>query len=268
MARILIIDDTKNIRKTVELALKGAGYETQTANDGRAGLELFGDGAAWDLTLVDQQMPELNGDEFVIAARKRDPLARIVMMTAFATPELAAQVIGSGALDFLRKPFTLDTLRDAVKVALSHPRIAESIAESVGGFDPDPALPRPGDADFVMPRLSYRINGFTFWPLAASQTGSHPPGFTLGRLFQVHAPGGGWSSCFAAITPHVRAQIEGEIGRAIPDDDAAWDKLCGQTLLALLSKAPQTPPEVLPVFEVPPSRGGRNGVSWGAFFGG
>lgn len=264
MARILIIDDTKNIRKTVELALKGAGYEVQTANDGRAGLELFGDGANWDLTLVDQQMPELNGDEFVVEARKRDPLARIVMMTAFATPELAAQVMGSGALDFLRKPFTLDTLRDAVKVALSHPRIAESVGE----FDPDPALPQPGEEGYVMPRLSYRINGFTFWPLAVSQTGAPAPGFALGRLFQVHAPGGGWSSCFAGITPHVRAQIESEIGRAIPDDDAAWDRLCGQTLLALLSQKPQVPPDVLPVFEVPPSRASRSGVSWGAFFGG
>ncbi|PQV62795.1 Response regulator receiver domain-containing protein [Abditibacterium utsteinense] len=253
MAHILIIDDTQNIRKMVALTLNKANRQTQTAANGREGLEVFGDGQKWDLTLVDQQMPELQGDGFIIEARKRDPLARIVMMTAFATPELAAGVIGSGALDFLRKPFTTDTLRAAVEVALSHPR--HSAPDST--FDPDPTLPKPGEANFVMPSRSYRMNGFSFWSLQAPPSEGIAPNFALGRLFQVRAPEGGFSSCFVGVTPHIRAQIENEHAGAVADDDPFWDKVCGQTLLGFLAEKAQTPLDVLPVYDVPTARRGR-----------
>ncbi len=283
MAKILIIDDTKNIRKMVAMALTQSGHEVKDAENGQLGLQLFGDGAGWDLTLVDQQMPEMAGDEFIVAARKRDPLARIVMMTAFATPELAAQVIQSGALDFLRKPFGIDVLRAAVEVALSHPRQSAQAAgtgegEAEAEFDPNIALPQPGEAGYAMPRISWRMNGFSFWPLPASQTGAHPQGFELGRLFQVREPQNVFTSCFMGITPHIRQQIEREVEHEIAADDPFWDKLCGQTLLRFLSDKAQTPPDVLPVYEVPAGmsagasastrRTGRGGlVTWGGFFG-
>ncbi len=261
MANILIVDDTKNIRKMVALTLSQAGHRTDDAADGAQGLALFGEGAAWDLTLVDQQMPQVSGEEFVVEARRRDPMARIVMMTAFATPQLAAQVIQSGALDFLRKPFTTDVLRGAVEVALSQPRQIAPLS----AFDPNPTLAQPGQQGYTMPRISWRMNGFSFWPLGAPQTGAHPTGFALGRLFQVNAPDGTHSSCFAGVTPHVREQIER--GRAIQDDDPFWDKVCGQTLLQFLAQHAQTPPDVLPVYEVPTSRESKSGlVTWGAFF--
>ena len=264
MAQILLIDDTKNIRKMVALTLTQAGHSVESAEDGREGLHAFADGARWDLTLVDQQMPHLQGDEFVVEARKRDPMARIVMMTAFATPQLAAQVMQTGALDFLRKPFTTDVLRGAVEVALVHPR---QIAPS--NFDPNPNLPKPGQVGYVIPAISWRMNGFSFWPLGAAQTGAHPQSFALGRLFQVRAPDGDFSSCFVGVTPHVRAQIEGEVGHVIGDDDGFWNKVCGQTLLQFLAERAQTPPDVLPVYEVPTDAGReRSGaVTWGAFFG-
>lgn len=265
MAKILIVDDSKNICKMVMLTLAHVGHEVQSTQDPVEGLTLFGDGSGWDLTIVDQQMPGVQGEEFIAQARQRDPMARIVMMTAFATPLLAAQVIQGGALDFLGKPFSADVLRQTVLTALSHPRHASSDTP----FDPNTPLPQPGEDGYRMPGISWRINGFSFWPL------SHPPeqslasGFELGRLFQVRGPHDDFTSCFVGLTPHVRAQIESEIGHSLAEDNPFWNKVCGETLLQFLRKNAQTPPSVLPVYErllLPDTRRGGF-VTWGAFFG-
>lgn len=55
--RILIIDDEENIRRVMRLTLEAAGYEANEASDGVRGLELYGDGAAWDAVLLDQKCP-------------------------------------------------------------------------------------------------------------------------------------------------------------------------------------------------------------------
>jgi two-component system response regulator AtoC len=124
MSQILVIDDTKNIRKMIKLTLAQVGYDIAEAEDGSQGLERFGNGAGWDLTLIDQRMPTMEGIEVVREARRRDPAARLIMMTAFASSELAAQVLRLGALDFLRKPFSTANLRGAVQTALQLERKA------------------------------------------------------------------------------------------------------------------------------------------------
>ena len=269
MAQILVIDDTKNIRKMVELTLCAQGHEITLAENGALGLEQWGDGTRFDLTLVDQQMPELTGDAFVIEACRRNPIARIVMMTAFATPELASTVMQNGALDFLRKPFTTETLRDTVKVALEKLRVGDDS----GAFVPEQKLARPGQPGYKMPGTSWRMNGFTFWLAEQSQKDAsvaheHPAQFESGRMYQLRVPTGEYSGCFVGVTPHVQAQIESEVGHTIGPNDAFWDALCGQTLMNYLAENAKQPPTVLAAFEVPKSaRVRRKGfASWSDFF--
>jgi DNA-binding NtrC family response regulator len=120
MARILIIDDESNIRMMLRLALQHVGHTVETAADGPEGLEKFGEGgAAWDVALLDQRMPGMEGLEVLREMRRRDPDARIIMITAFGTIDLAEEALQAGATDFLRKPFTVDTLRGAVQAALT-----------------------------------------------------------------------------------------------------------------------------------------------------
>ncbi|HEX8463215.1 MAG TPA: response regulator, partial [Abditibacterium sp.] len=203
MAKILVVDDTRNIRKMVQLALEKVGHSVEVAEDGAEGLERFGDGSNWDLTLVDQQMPRVEGRELIVEARARDPLARLVMMTAFATSELAAEVLQSGASDFLRKPFSTDTLRDAVETALAAPRGAlPQFGNEI------PQLIEPGQAGFSLPRTSYRFNGFSFWPVEPAAATPH--GFDFGHVFQVRHPDSHLSACFVGITPHIREQMQRE----------------------------------------------------------
>lgn len=120
MARILIIDDENNIRRMLKLALAQNGHTVETASDGYEGLERFGnDGADWDLVLLDQRMPGLEGLEVLREMRRRNPLARVLMITAFGTIDLATDAMAAGATDFLRKPFAIETLRSAVAAALA-----------------------------------------------------------------------------------------------------------------------------------------------------
>lgn len=125
-ARILIIDDETNIRMMMRLALEHVGYEVDVAADGKEGLSKFGDGSHWDLVLLDHRMPGMTGTEVQQELSRRRPDARVIMVTAFGTISLALESIQAGASDFLRKPFTAETLRSAVSAALNKPVVRMS----------------------------------------------------------------------------------------------------------------------------------------------
>jgi DNA-binding response OmpR family regulator len=120
-ATILVIDDETNIRTMIKLTLEHAGYTVGTATDGMDGLEKYGTGEAWSLVLLDQRMPGMPGIEVQKEIYRRRPEAKLILITAFGTIDLAIEAIQAGASDFLRKPFTADTLRMAVKTALDKP---------------------------------------------------------------------------------------------------------------------------------------------------
>lgn len=119
--RILIIDDETNIRTMIKLALEHAGYRVDAAADGMEGLLKYADGANWDLVLLDQRMPGMPGIEVQREIFQRNPKARLILITAFGTIDLALEAIQAGASDFLRKPFTAETLRLAVRSSLDRP---------------------------------------------------------------------------------------------------------------------------------------------------
>jgi len=105
----------------IKLALAHVGYEVETANDGPEGLKKFGDGSSWDLVLLDQRMPGMSGIDVEHEIFKRSADARLILITAFGTIDLALEAIQAGASDFLRKPFTTETLRNSVKAVLERP---------------------------------------------------------------------------------------------------------------------------------------------------
>lgn len=124
--RILIIDDEENIRRVLRLTLEAAGYEACEASDGVRGLELYGDGNAWDAVLLDQKMPGMDGLETLRHIKERNAGARVVMATAFASIELAVDAMKLGATDFVRKPMTPEVLRHALTAALAKPEISST----------------------------------------------------------------------------------------------------------------------------------------------
>ncbi len=130
-ARILIIDDESSVRQLVRLVLEASGYTVEDASDGKTGLAKFGDGSTWDLILVDQRMPGISGLDVMHELLKRAPLTRIIVITAHGTMELALDALQAGALDFLRKPFSTESLRLAVAATLER-ELGERVQSPVG----------------------------------------------------------------------------------------------------------------------------------------
>jgi DNA-binding response OmpR family regulator len=116
--RILLIDDETSVRQMMLLALEHAGYRVATAPDAHRGLEMVRDEGPFALVLVDYRLPGMSGIEAIEAIRQLYPQQKIIFATAFGTIDLALEALRTGAIDFLRKPFSAETLRTAVRNAL------------------------------------------------------------------------------------------------------------------------------------------------------
>lgn len=123
--RVLVADDHATNRKVVDLILAGAGAETLCVEDGAQALEAFQAGA-FDLVLMDMQMPVLDGLSAVRAIRDWErsqgrPPALVMMLTANTLPEHVKAGIEAGADGHIPKPITAGRLLAAVEAALNGP---------------------------------------------------------------------------------------------------------------------------------------------------
>ena len=115
---MLIIDDEPHIRQMMRLTLEAAGYQVDDAADGHDGLDRFDDGSQYDVVVLDQKMPGLDGLETLQQIKARRPGACVLMVTAFGSIELAVDAMRLGVTDFLRKPMTPETLRSSIAAAI------------------------------------------------------------------------------------------------------------------------------------------------------
>ena len=222
MARILVIDDEKNIRTMVGLALKQEGYVVDLAEDGRSGLNAFGSGDEFDLVLLDQRMPEMDGLEVLHEMRRRKPGTRIVMITAFGTIELAVDAMKSGAADFLRKPFTVETLRASVKAAL---RAAA------------PAPSQPSATTFGFKTL----NGFAI-ESQTSHVATEDGGLRF--AFTLRNPAREVSQCDVTLSPRVMDAVKAHLGvDQPPGGDRYWHALCEHVVADYVWQNAAFPPQ-------------------------
>lgn len=117
--RILIVDDEANIRELTRLALETAGYEVGEAASGLEAFAIIGGDDSWDAVLLDQKMPGMVGTEVLRRLKVMLPSTQVIMMTAFASVELATESMKLGATDFVRKPMTPEILRNALTAAFA-----------------------------------------------------------------------------------------------------------------------------------------------------
>lgn len=119
MAKILVIDDEKNVREMIRLALENVGHTVDTAVDGQSGLEKFGTGEDWDLVLLDQRLPnETEGTDVFSEMVERRPGTKALLITAYGSINVAIESLKAGMISLLRKPFSTDQLRSMVNEAL------------------------------------------------------------------------------------------------------------------------------------------------------
>jgi CheY-like chemotaxis protein len=118
MSNLLIVDDEKNIRSSLETFFLSCGHRVATASDARAALGALEGADGFDLVLTDFRMAEMNGLELLKQIKRRFPDASVVLMTAYATVENAVAAMKAGASDYLSKPFSLQEVQHVVERAL------------------------------------------------------------------------------------------------------------------------------------------------------
>jgi DNA-binding response OmpR family regulator len=142
VARILIVDDDKELRTNLSEIMTGAGYKAEEASSGSEAVEKAIE-EDFDVVLLDLIMPKMSGSDVLGELRRVSPRTKVIMITAFATIENAVDAIKHGASDYLTKPFKIDELLMRVRRLLEESRVEVRTVK--------------GDFDFTMGTLSNPI---------------------------------------------------------------------------------------------------------------
>src|SRR6202167_1948843 len=119
MAKLLIVDDEKNIRESLTNFLTGCGHQVTDAESSREALEILANTQGEvDLVLSDFRMAEMNGLELLKAIKEQYPDITVILMTAYGTIDDAVAVMKGGAYDYLTKPFSVDQIQHVVERVL------------------------------------------------------------------------------------------------------------------------------------------------------
>jgi two-component system, chemotaxis family, chemotaxis protein CheY len=111
--RTLIVDDSRFVRDYLRGLLEEKGIECEVAADGQAGLERLQNGPAFDLALVDWNMPVMNGLEMVCRLRSAGfNELKVMMVTTEAENEFIVRALDCGADEYLMKPFDGEALSE------------------------------------------------------------------------------------------------------------------------------------------------------------
>jgi CheY-like chemotaxis protein len=120
MARILIAEDEDGLRGLVARALTRDGHTVTTANDGAEALDILTrEQGAFELLLTDIRMPIMDGIALALAVARDHPQIAILLMTGYADQRERASGLEALIHDVITKPFTLATIRSAVRKTIA-----------------------------------------------------------------------------------------------------------------------------------------------------
>ncbi len=117
--KVLVVDDEEWMRDACVEILQPEGCDVMSVADGPGGLELIRRRSP-DLVLVDLKMPGMDGIAYLSSVKGFDPDIVAIMITGYATLEVAVEAMKAGAYDFLPKPFKPAELRAVVRRGIEH----------------------------------------------------------------------------------------------------------------------------------------------------
>jgi DNA-binding response OmpR family regulator len=109
MKSVLIIDDESPVREVLKIALKENGYTVREAEDGRKGIDSFGE-ANPDIVITDVNMPEMSGIAVTQKIRAMNADVDIVIMTGYGSEDLVIEALRAGASNYIKKPISFKEL--------------------------------------------------------------------------------------------------------------------------------------------------------------
>jgi two-component system response regulator HydG len=118
-ARVLVVDDERNMRLSTSMILRQEGYTAEEAEDGESAIARLEE-RSYAVVLTDLRMPGQGGLAVVRAARELSPETQVIVMTGYGSVEPAIEALRAGAGDFLQKPFEKQEL--LVRLAMAQER--------------------------------------------------------------------------------------------------------------------------------------------------
>lgn len=133
MVRLLIIEDELPLLRNISSYLESfrEEFEVATATTGEEGLELLR-ARPFDVLLTDVRLPGIDGIEVIRRASSVQPRPKLIVMTAFVSPEVRDLALSEGAVRFIEKPLDLAELRRTLK---EEAEAARGWKGTVGGLD-------------------------------------------------------------------------------------------------------------------------------------
>ena len=116
--RALVIDDSKAMRSILSRMLQGLGFDVLEASNGREGLQRLQAGGNVDLALVDWNMPEMNGLDFIRTVRAEQSYDGILLMMVTTETEMenVVRALAAGANEYVMKPFTQEIIVEKLQI--------------------------------------------------------------------------------------------------------------------------------------------------------
>ena len=116
-ARIIIVDDDENIRKTMKAILEDEGYIVDLAINGNEAIEMTQE-RAYNIALLDIRLPDMEGVELLKLIKDNVPRTRKIMVTGYPSMQNAITALNKNADAYLVKPVNVEKLLDTVREQL------------------------------------------------------------------------------------------------------------------------------------------------------
>ncbi|CDZ53732.1 response regulator transcription factor [Neorhizobium galegae] len=130
--RILLVEDNQALADGLSTILRGSGYAVDAVADG-ASAEAVAAAEAYDLVILDLNLPEMDGLDVLRAMRARANKAAVMILTARGTPEERVKGLDLGADDYMIKPFDIPEFEARIRVLLRRQAGLRSSIVNYGG---------------------------------------------------------------------------------------------------------------------------------------
>jgi len=127
-ARIIIVDDDENIRKTMKTILEDEGYAVDLAATGNEAIEMT-QKTAYNIALLDIRLPDMEGVELLKLIKDNVPRTRKIMVTGYPSMQNAISALNKNADAYLVKPVDVEKLLNMVKEQLQLQEDEKSFSE-------------------------------------------------------------------------------------------------------------------------------------------
>ena len=117
MAKVLVADDVDTIRKYVCTVVESMGHSWIAAENGKEAWEKYKNDKV-DLSIVDINMPEMNGLDYLKCVKEVDPDAVVIIMTGYPSAETIVETIEDDGYTYITKPLQIERIKDLVEHGL------------------------------------------------------------------------------------------------------------------------------------------------------